>query len=141
MKKTLITLALLIGIMVTMSCQATNGLVTAKDNGNITITGYKGTATDVVIPAQINGKPVVAIGEEAFADNDLTSVTIPNSVTSIGERAFYDNQLTSITIEANVSLGWYSFDNAFEAAYENSGRLAGTYTRSGSEWVRGEAAF
>lgn len=43
----------------------------------------------VSIPSIVNGYPVGAIGNEAFAECDgLTSVTIPNGVTVIGERAF-----------------------------------------------------
>ena len=60
-------------------------------NGKVTINGYTGSGSDVVIPASINGLPVSAIGDLAFHDRaDLTSVTIPNSVTSIGTYAFYN---------------------------------------------------
>jgi len=71
--------------------------------GGVEITGYKGTGKDVTIPAQINGKPVVSIGEWAFSHNQLTSVTIPNSVTTIGGDAFSDNKLTSVTIPNSVT--------------------------------------
>ncbi|MBQ6247394.1 MAG: leucine-rich repeat protein, partial [Kiritimatiellae bacterium] len=44
---------------------------------------------EVVIPAEIDGRPVVAIGAEAFAGNTaITSITIPASVTNIAEGAF-----------------------------------------------------
>ena len=60
------------------------------NNGEVTITGYKGSATDVRVPSRIEGKPVVAIGNCAFqSKTSLTSVTIPSSVTSIGNSAFY----------------------------------------------------
>ena len=46
-------------------------------------------AESVVVPAQIDGRPVVEIGEEAFANCDsLTSVEIANGVEKIGEGAF-----------------------------------------------------
>src|SRR5664279_333523 len=55
------------------------------NNGAVTITGYTGLSGDVTIPDTINGLPVVGIGDYAFYDQDLTSVTIPDSVASIGD--------------------------------------------------------
>jgi hypothetical protein len=81
-------------------------------SGTDTITGYIGSEKDIVIPKKINKLPVVGIAEGAFADNQLTSVTIPNSVIGIGPGAFYQNQLTSVTIPNSVtSIG----DGAFDA--------------------------
>ena len=72
-------------------------------SGTITITGYKGSTKQVVIPASIGGNRVTEIGEFAFARIQLTSVTIPNSVTTIGEGAFAYNKLTSVTIPNSVT--------------------------------------
>jgi len=61
--------------------------------------------TSVTIP-----NSVTSIQSTAFAFNQLTSVTIPNSVTSIGSSAFSYNQLTSVTIGTSVaSIGSYAF--------------------------------
>ena len=47
---------------------------------------------------------VISIGNAAFRDCSLTSVTIPNSVTSIGNYAFADcSRLTSVTIPNSVT--------------------------------------
>jgi len=46
---------------------------------------------------------VTTIGDEAFSSNQLTSIEIPNSVTIIGNRAFDDNQLTSVTIGNGIT--------------------------------------
>ena len=61
-------------------------------------------ASSVVIPAQIDGRPVVKIGESAFENCILlTSVEIPASVETIGESAFRGCQsLTSVEIPASV---------------------------------------
>ena len=60
-----------------------------------------GTAStsDIVIPADLNGLPVRAIGERAFQYANISSITIPDSITSIGDQAFYSSRgLTSVYI-------------------------------------------
>jgi len=47
---------------------------------------------------------VRTIGDWAFSENKLTSVTIPNRVTQIGEAAFIDNELTNIKISDSVTV-------------------------------------
>lgn len=47
------------------------------------------TDAEIVIPSQVNGIPVVAIGEKAFFnDTTLTKITFPNTLTTIGLQAF-----------------------------------------------------
>src|SRR5437667_10399396 len=67
---------------------------------------------DIVIASTYNGYPVTSIGQGAFQNCSLTSVTIPNSVTSIGYSAFwYCTSLTSVTIPNSVtSIGNVAFD-------------------------------
>lgn len=78
-------------------------LLTYKGTTELTITGYKGRGS-VTIPAEINGIPVTAIGEFAFAVKNITSVTLPNTITSIGQYAFYESALTSIIIPDGVKI-------------------------------------
>jgi len=127
-----------------------------------TIIGYTGTETAVVIPSQIQGQTVTAIGDgfsgkkltsvtipnsvtaiwnQVFENNLLTSVTIPDSVTVIGVGAFFDNPLTSITIGANVTFDYPGepvgvFNSGFDTAYENNGKQAGTYTLNNGVWTK-----
>src|SRR5574344_2470449 len=63
----------------------------------------KACPRDVLIPETINGIAVISMSNYAFANNQLTSVTIPDSVTSIGNYAFANNQLTSVTIPNSVT--------------------------------------
>ena len=58
------------------------------DDEEVTITGYRGYYDDVVIPASIEGRPVTAIGYDAFSNAYITSVVIPEGVVDINSWAF-----------------------------------------------------
>jgi len=60
-------------------------------DGTLCITDYNAAFDEVTIPAEINGTPVTAIGDWAFANNKYVKyVDIPDTVTSIGKGAFYN---------------------------------------------------
>ncbi len=82
-----------------------------KEGKTFLITKYiNNDILDVVIPSDINGKKVVAIGNDAFRNLGLTNIVIPNSITNIGISAFRENYLTSVTIPNSVtSIGDYAF--------------------------------
>ena len=85
-----------------------------NENGEVVITGLvdKENATEVVVPAEIDGRPVVAVGRAAFDNfpktvspypepirSSLTSITLPNGIKTIGDKAFYAcRSLTSIAL-------------------------------------------
>lgn len=81
-----------------------------SDDAAYEVSGYTGTANEVVIPKTYNGKNVTVIGDYAFYGcNSLTSITIPDGVTSIGEGAFYNcASLSSIAIPDSVTAIEYS---------------------------------
>ena len=61
------------------------------EDEQVMITQYIGEKTTVIIPTAINGLPVTAIGNTAFAGrDDLTLIHIPNGVSAIGECAFLE---------------------------------------------------
>ena len=83
-----------------------------EDDGNATITSYKGTASAVAVPSTIDGYKVTKIGASAFKNNkNLYSVTMPNSVTEIGNSAFYNcTNLSNLKLPSNITtLGCQTF--------------------------------
>jgi hypothetical protein len=80
-------------------------------NERMVISKYTGAGGYVTIPAEIDGKPVKAIGDNAFySRTSLTGITIPNSVTSIRSSAFQSTGLTSVVIPDSVT---FIGDDAF----------------------------
>lgn len=72
-------------------------------NGEIIITGYKGTGGEVEIPSTIDGYPVTEIGGYTFSNlSNIWKVTIPDTVKKIGNAAFMATSITDITIPASV---------------------------------------
>ncbi|MBQ5686257.1 MAG: leucine-rich repeat protein, partial [Ruminococcus sp.] len=60
-------------------------------DGTLCVTDYTATSDEVIIPEEIYGTPVTAIGDWAFAnDKYVKHIEIPNTVTSIGKGAFYN---------------------------------------------------
>ena len=83
-------------------------------DGKATVTGCLKTASgDLVIPATLDGAPVVAIAPGAFEDcNKLTSVSIPEGVTEIGFYTFNDcTSLKTVTLPKSLTkVDNYAFD-------------------------------
>ena len=75
---------------------------------------YHGNDEHVVIPAQIDGKPVTEIGRQAFYQYDkLVSVTIPSTVTTIENEAFnYCTNLKTVRLTSGLQkIGSNAFKN------------------------------
>jgi uncharacterized repeat protein (TIGR02543 family) len=94
-------------------------IITVDGISSLSITGYMGTDSGIVIPEYINSLPVTAIDDGAFDNSDpgndakrLTSVTLPPTITTIGGYAFADNRLTEIILPGELtSIGRYAFYN------------------------------
>lgn len=75
-------------------------------SGAATLSAHSGPLNGaVVLPNEVNGLPVVSIGDNAFVgQNNLTSVMIGTNVAYIGYDAFgYCENLTSVTIPNSVT--------------------------------------
>lgn len=90
---------------------AANFEILENEDGTVTISRYIGTETDIVIPSQIDGKTVSAIGNVtgttgAFEGcTNITAVVIPEGVTEIQDNAFYGcTSLETVTIPSSVTL-------------------------------------
>ena len=95
-----------------------NGLIVGDfvfyttDNINY-LSGYLGSANDVILPDNYNGEKYV-IAPKSFKDDDsIHSIVISSGVTSINDYAFYNCQnLTAVTFGVNVAaVGNYAFAN------------------------------
>ena len=107
-----------------------------KYSDHIEISNCKSSVYNVIIPDEIEGLPVTVIGQKAFYNCLLSSITIPEnvikidncafyycpllcdikipeSVTHIGNSAFYKcTSLTDITIPESVSsIGYSAFES------------------------------
>ncbi len=74
-------------------------------DGEATLLQYFGSETELVIPSEIGGCPVVGIGEDTFASLGLTSAVLPDTLRRIGMGAFARNEeLKFVEIPDGVTL-------------------------------------
>lgn len=79
------------------------------------ITSYNGfDANRVVIPQEINGQPVISIGEKAFMNATISEIILPHTIKAILEKAFSGcKNLKHINLPKNLEyLGRYSFSES-----------------------------
>lgn len=92
-------------------------------DGEVTITDCAANTTGkVVVPDMIEGCPVTAIGEEAFAyQYNITEIVLPDTVKTIGKSAFsHCNYLTAVNIPSGVTaIENYTFYNCYNLASLN----------------------
>ena len=84
-----------------------------EDMSGVIITEYEGNPPEqLIIPAQIDDKQVIAIGKDVFSGKDsIKSLVIPDTVYEIQERAFRNcSYLSNIYLGKNVLIiGDYAF--------------------------------
>ena len=79
-------------------------LCSLQDDGTAMITGYTGEEAVLLLPAELEGVPVTAIGPSAFQTNlDLIDLVIPEGVISLGDYAFQRcPNLTGVSLPATL---------------------------------------
>ena len=111
-------------------------------DGTVTITGSTATAFtakgQLVLPDAIDGKPVTAIGEEAFQSlSGFTGpLTLPQGLTSIGDAAFY--YCTGLTGTLTLPQG---LEEIGDAAFYHCAGFTGELTIPDSVTALGWRAF
>lgn len=113
------------------STEATASLTYERNDNGYTVTGETENVENIIIPAKYDGLPVTEIGERAFAysrhNEDILSVTIPDSVTTIALNAFYNrDEMTTVNIGQNSELttigrNAFSGNSSLKAIYIPSG--------------------
>lgn len=89
------------------------------DDGSAEIVKYTGTASDLQIPGELDGKKVTSIGARAFQKSEtLTAVTIPSEITTLGQNSFnHCEKLTKLTLSEGLTVighGSFSYCTALE---------------------------
>ena len=95
----------------------TNAQYSYVDYGEgILIEGYSGEPVNLEVPEKIDGKTVVAIGENAFLNQPkMKKIVLPKTVTEIGVTAFADcKHLTTVQAEGVVTVGEAAFQGCEE---------------------------
>lgn len=90
-------------------------------DGPICITGYKGKAGNIVIPAEIEGHRITRIGKGALQRSSLRSVVIEGSVI-VEANSFADNRfLQTVTLNKTTKVGDYAFSGCYSLTSVNLG--------------------
>lgn len=105
-----------------------------QTEAGLVLTGWSGSAKTLTIPAKINGKPVVAIGDGAFQGKEVQQVVIPSGIVSIGWFAFSGcYQLSAVTLPDSVSdIGYGAFERCAATLrfHCSAGSYAAQYAKS-----------
>jgi hypothetical protein len=105
------------------------------DGYGIVIDGYRGTDSDVVIPSELDDRPVYAINRSIFHETTVrvTSASVPASVESIERGAFElcCSELTSIFVDSGnlyyASLNGVLFNKSMTTLIRCPDAKTGTY--------------
>lgn len=89
----------------------------SESDEEITITGYKGSDTELIVPSTIGQKTVTAISDEAFSGNTkLISIDL-GTVKKLGNSLFKDcTELKEITIPKTVTYGGSDNEGALKGS-------------------------
>ena len=109
-----IMISLIVFAVVIIACCA--GIASADDltygdlkytvsNNQVTITGYVGEPTAIIVPQEINETPIIKIGNRAFQScNSLSSIQISEGIEELGQYAFQNcKNLTTVELPNSLT--------------------------------------
>ena len=76
-----------------------------------TIKDFKDGRDTLIIPSEVNGKPVVEIAAHAAAFRHIKNLYIPSSINCIGEYAFKCREFEYVEIDGVKTIGKRAFEN------------------------------
>lgn len=81
--------------------------------GNVIIENLRNLNSEIIIPNEIDGKPVTGISAWGFADSEMYSIKIPDSVIDLYGKAFRNcTKLSTIKVSKNLEcIGFDCFSN------------------------------
>lgn len=73
-----------------------------EGQGGVAITAYLGIEETVVVPAQLDGRPVRSIAKDAFRNVKCETVVLPDTLYELEEGAFYGCTLSTLYLFDNI---------------------------------------
>ena len=108
-----------------IEAESVRDLFMAEEQDCLIVTGCAFDVENVVIPTEYNGKRVIGILRQAFADRKfLRTVYIPDTVVSVGEDAFY-----GCSVLETIVYGAPSIPSRFNEDFDVSLRVDGVEYR------------
>ena len=140
--KAIIFFVIIVTILTPLYAQSEDDFEVRQNSDNtLTITGYRGTEKNVVIPDTLYGLRVTVIAARAFYNKGLISVIISNSVITIEVDAFSsNNELIRVVLGNNLQTigdrAFYSSNSLTEITIPNSVTRIGNSAFSGNSKIK-----
>lgn len=115
-------------LLSTLACKAAdikyhNGFKYTATSTKVTIIGYNGPSGSIIIPSEIDGKPVKTIVELIGNSNEYIDIFVPNTVTNLGKLSDNHLPLKSVVIDTDKDIQnggtVISFNNAHDVQFDN----------------------
>ena len=71
-------------------------------DGTLALERYQGMATDVIVPATLDGLPVTAVDSYCFPQDSMHSILVPESVTTLAVDAFLFSPVETVKLSEGL---------------------------------------